>query len=606
MSRHDPSVSALPDLDADRAGLRLAWCVAGLLLVPILLVRLGWLRWMEYSGDEAYFLARAFQAIHEGVAYGYGTSAGVRVPPFFVYLVGVPLFFTHDPVVVAAFIAVLNLGGLVLLYYFARALLGARSAILVTLLMATSPWSVMFSRKIWNLDAIFPLVIALHLVLLSNMSEYRRWKVVLAFALFGAASQIHPSVGLLLVPLVLLHTLLRAPIRWGDLGLGLGVLALIYAPYIGYLWTTDFDNLRYVLSLGAKGEGNPNTFMWRLYAHGSRPFEISSGTDLEALLGFGARPQFLAQPAARLAEFTGRVLLVAMVVAGVLAVWWSILRLPRAIRGASSPPAERYFVFLSITLVTSIVTAATLGMFPNQHYYVFLYPIVPVFFVWALEHGLRAIRAPAWSVVAVVAAIAAVQVTFMLTFLESLRTDPEVQNGSLSVFYAPKREQCERELAQRFDDILHGDERRRAVDAERAQRFEASSDTLLRVDPVRNEPRVEPYGRTEIEPSPEGLLVRGGSALDMAALPEFTAPQNKSVLLRLELTSPDEAILIAFFQTLSDPHYSHRKFRDARLQRGRNTVFLELDAEQMTNQVLLRLEVHRYVIHALEARAVER
>jgi hypothetical protein len=194
----------------------------------------------------------------------------------------------------------------------------------------------------------------------------------------------------------------------------------------------------------------------------------------------------------------------------------------------------------------------------------------------------------------------------MVSFLEFLRTDPEVQSGSLSVFYAPQSAACERDLAQRFQQVLHGAERRRALEAEREKRFDASSMRLLRLDPVRNEPPVEPYGRIEIEPTPGGLVIRGGSALDMAALPEFPAPTEGSAIMRIELTSPDESILMAFFQTISDPQYSHRNFRDAFIRRGRSTVFIELDGKEMTNRLHLRMEVYRYVIHALEIRAVAR
>ena len=70
--------------------------IVGIVLAAALVARLSRLQWMEMSGDEEFFLVRAFRAIHEGVAYGYPTSAGVRVPPFFVYLVALPLLFTRD------------------------------------------------------------------------------------------------------------------------------------------------------------------------------------------------------------------------------------------------------------------------------------------------------------------------------------------------------------------------------------------------------------------------------------------------------------------------------------------------------------------------------
>ena len=66
-------------------------------------------------------------------------------------------------------------------------------------------------------------------------------------------------------------------------------------------------------------------------------------------------------------------------------------------------------------------------------------------------------------------------------------------SGSLAVFYAPKSAACNRELERKFDAVVHGEERRRAVDAEREARFEKSTRTLLRIDPRINEPPIEPH-----------------------------------------------------------------------------------------------------------------
>jgi hypothetical protein len=579
--------------------------VAAIVLAAAVIVRVGWLRWMEFSGDEHFFILRAFEALHHGVAYGFPTSAGIRVPPFFVYLVAVPVFFTHDPVWIAGFIAGLNLIGLALLYFFVRELLGARSALFVTMLMAASPWAIMFSRKIWNLDGIFPLVIAMHLALVSNLREYRRWKVLVALALFGAASQIHPSVGLLLIPIVALYTVLRAPIRWSDLWLGLGIVGLLYAPYLGYLLATRFDNLRYVSSLRSKGEVEPAAFFHLLAVHAERPFEISSGANLHELLGMGAVSRFLNLPVARVAEATGRVMLAATAITTIVAIVWS---LGRALRSGGGPlnSTERYFAFFAIALLAPILFFADRGAPANQHYYVFVYPIVLVFFVWALERASSWLRAPPWTSLAIVGAICAVQLALMGSFLQFLASDPEIGRGDVPVYYAPKSVSCRSQLQQDFDEVLHGAERQAAADLQLAKRFEASSEVILRLDPLRNEPRVDPHGRIDVEPTSEGLVIRGGSPLDTAALPEFRVPKDRRALLRLDLTSPDEGVLLALFQTTSEPEYSHRRIRDARVHAGRQTVYLDFDAPDLTGRVLLRLEVYRYVIHALEVRAVAR
>jgi hypothetical protein len=585
---------------------RVTWIVAAVLLSAAVVVRLGWLQWTEYSGDEQFFLVRAFEALHRGVEYGYPTSAGIRVAPFFVYLVALPEIFTRDPVLVAGFIAVLNLIGLVLLFFFVREWLGTRSAILVTLLMAAAPWSIMFSRKIWNLDAIFPLVVAMHLALYSNLREYRRWKVLTAFALFGAASQIHPSVALLLVPLVALYTIFRAPLRIADLALGVGIVALLYAPYIHYLLATQFDNFHYVASLRAKDSTGSPPFFGLLFVHTALPFENSSGANLPALLGMGALPRFFALSIAQVDDALARVLMLAMAIATAAAIAWSMRLVWRALRGARLAPSDQYFGVFAIALATPILFFADRGAPTNEHYYVFVYPIVIVYFVWALERVLRRLRAPSWSAFAIVAVISGVQLAFMASFFHFVASDPAIRAGKISIYYAPKRERCERELADAFDNVLHGDERRRAIDGEREKRFAASTTTLLRIDTRRNEPRAEPSGALDIEPTNDGLVVCGGTPVDMVALPEFPAPKSGRAILRMEFSSPDDGILLVFFQTLAQPQYSHKNVRDAVVRRGENTVYIELDEPELTHRLHVRLEVYRYVIHSLEIREVDR
>jgi hypothetical protein len=577
--------------------------IVGVVLAAALFARLGRLEWMEMSGDEEFFLVRGFRAIHAGVAYGYPTSAGVRVPPFFVYLVGLPLAFTHDPVVVVAFIALLNVVAVALSYVFARRLLGARSALLVALLMAASPWSIAFSRKIWNLDAIFPLVIAMHAVLASNFERYRRWKVIAAFALYGAVCQVHPSPWLLLPPLVLLHVLLRARIRPLDFALGLAAIGILYAPYIGYLIATKLDNLRYVLDLSSKSRPAKPPLGELALAHVSRPFEIASGTNFHALFDRASAGSFATRPWMRTAEIILWAVFAAMAIAAVDAIVRSIRISRRALAGDALPIADAYCLSFAFALVVPLVACPLLGIAANQHYYIYLYPIVPLLLVWALRRALEALRAPAWSTTAVVSSIAAVQLSVMLAFLAYLPSDEARTSGAARGYYAFDSEAWNARIAQGFDDVLHGDERRRATQADLERRFQACPRLLLHVDATRREPRLEPHGHTRVATTETGIEVRGGSGADMVALPEFPLPAEGGAILRLDVSCEDEALLLVFYPTTSDPEYSHRRVRDAHLARGENRVYVELDARDVAGRLRMRADVYRYVIHSIDVRA---
>jgi hypothetical protein len=575
--------------------------IVGIVLAAALVARLSRLQWMEMSGDEEFFLVRAFRAIHHGVAYGYPTSAGVRVPPFFVYLVGLPLLVTRDPVVVVGFIAVLNVAGILLTYVFARRLVGRRAALLVALLIAASPWSIAFSRKIWNLDVIFPLVIAMHAVLASNFERYRRWKVIAAFVLYGAVCQVHPSPWLLLPPLVLLHVLLRARIRPLDFVLGLAAVAVMYAPYIGYLVATKLDNVRYALDLRSKAHAAGSSAGETALAHLSRPFEIASGANFKAL--FDRVEVFATRPAMRASEVLLTTVYVAMAIAALCAIVQSIRLARRTIAGNPLTLAEAYCVALSFALVVHFAVSPLIGVAANQHYAIYLFPIVPLLFVCALQRALEALHAPGWASTAVVSAIAAVQVGVMLAFLAFLPSEDARSNGAASSYYAGDAERWNERIAKGFDEVLHGDERRRAAQADLARRFDALPRSLLHVDATTRELQLEPSGHARIETTDAGIVVRGAAGADMVALPEFPLPPEGGAILRADIVCDDESLLLVFFQTASDPEYSHRRVRDAHLARGENTVYVELDARDITGRLRVRGDVYRYVVRSVDVRA---
>ncbi|HVS10019.1 MAG TPA: hypothetical protein VMS76_09095, partial [Planctomycetota bacterium] len=102
------------------------------------------------------------------------------------------------------------------------------------------------------------------------------------------------------------------------------------------------------------------------------------------------------------------------------------------------------------------------------------------------------------------------------------------------------------------------------------------------------------------------LRVSGGSVRAFVALPEVSPPAGCSVVLHLDLESPRDAQLQIFYRTRATPEYLPKQHVQEPVRRGRNRLYLELAAEDLTGRPLLRLPVASYRLHAVEARAVAR
>lgn len=229
-----------------------------LLLAAIILVaaylRLSSLDLAEFKGDEATWAGLARWHIENGQLplIGMKTSIGPYNSPLFVYLMAIPLAISRDPVLATGFVALLNVVALILGFWFTREYFGARVALLSSLLFATSPWAVVFSRKIWNPD-VLPLFTILFFASLFSVAVHRRsGHVALAILSLALLVQIH-MVSVSFVPLLILVLLFcptRHRIRYAALGFVMSLATL--APYIYWEVTNGFQNTRSIISLGVQ------------------------------------------------------------------------------------------------------------------------------------------------------------------------------------------------------------------------------------------------------------------------------------------------------------------------------------------------------------------
>lgn len=167
-----------------------------------LIARLVDIQNVEFFHDEA-MVAMMAQEMADGLTFplqGILSSVGIPNPPTSIYVMAVPYVFTNNPVVVTAFIALLNAAGVGVLWAIARRWIGYVPALAAGIWLAVTPWAVLYSRKIWAQDYMLPFLLVALAAALWGWKGGRRWGqlAMLPVMLFGM--QIH-FAGWALVPL---------------------------------------------------------------------------------------------------------------------------------------------------------------------------------------------------------------------------------------------------------------------------------------------------------------------------------------------------------------------------------------------------------------------
>jgi hypothetical protein len=543
---------------------------------------------MEFGGEQEEILVRAFAALHGfGAPHGLKVSVGIVMPPFFVDLIALPLAITRDPVRIAAFVAVLNLLGLALFGDLVRRLLGARTGLWTAVLLASMPWAVLFSRKIWAQDCQFPVVAAFLWLFFSSLERYARWKTWLAFLALGLLLQVYPSTWFMVPPLVAFAILFRVRIDRSDALAGLALFALLYARWIAHQIGCGFDDLAWfwharhspghpAFEAGARAR---ETLLWPLRATSGGGFEYE-------VAGVGAPAWFLAAAA------TGAAIL--------FAVGWTASRILRRGGARSLPRGEQLVVLSTLVVLTLVGAGVVLRAAPVPHYAVLLHPFLALLLVWAI--GRVPSPAGSWARPAI-ASLALANLAFVDRFQRGVAEHPEGRPGAYGIPYAPREEHWDRRLAAGFDDVLHGEESRRASEAIRAANFAQLRDVLVHVDCARNEPAIGTQGPIEVEPSPRGLLVRGGGFLNLLVLPEFALPSGSVAEIRVRIRSPVETNAVFLYATSGDTEISRRQKEAARVRAGTSELFVKIPSGELVGRVLVRVEAYRFTIEDLEVRA---
>jgi hypothetical protein len=193
-------------------------------------------------------LFRTLEMIHGEAFHTSGAEMlyGGRTLGWFLYaLLSPPLAISPSPLGVQLWIGILSSLALVVCHVALRRLFGVGVALTVTALWAGSPIAVMMARHLWN-PAFLPLFNALALLFLILWRvERRRWAFGAFLVVWGLAIQIHFSIWVHLIALLVLRPWRRdrRPGWWPILGAVL-VLAPFLGPHFAREIASGWDNVR--------------------------------------------------------------------------------------------------------------------------------------------------------------------------------------------------------------------------------------------------------------------------------------------------------------------------------------------------------------------------
>ncbi|MFN2168466.1 MAG: glycosyltransferase family 39 protein, partial [Anaerolineae bacterium] len=265
-----------------------------ILPIAILILAAGLRLWnldaTEFKYDEARVANLAAEFVDTGVPplRGMGSSAGIDNPPLAVYLIALPVLLTRDPLLVSAFVVLVNVVGVWGAYVLGRRYWGTGVGVVVSALLAVSPWAVFYSRKVWAQDLLLPFVVLLFALLLGWSIGGRRWLLSGAIVALAGLTQIHfatlallPVLGIACALTLLLQPAYRRLSWWGwPLLVGLGGSVLLYAPYLAFDALHGWGNVRaLVQALSGPTAVDWNAVRYALLNIGGREIHALAGPE---------------------------------------------------------------------------------------------------------------------------------------------------------------------------------------------------------------------------------------------------------------------------------------------------------------------------------------
>ena len=390
-------------------GLFIAGIAAGIVL------RFLWLPWMEFKQDEFVALLLAvYNVAHPLVSIGLTSSVGIPNPPIFIWLLSLPTLLTHNPVGVTWFIVLLNCIGIVLLLLFLIRFFSLDKALAATAIVSTAPWAILYSRKIWAQDLLFPFLVGFFWLIASYCERPKPVKVWLLFLLYGILSQLHMSVWFALPALVLFFLFLAPRLRLRDVGIGIALCLLLYTPYIAHMLMYSMGSLTRTGNIDLS-----DLLRW--------PVQLWSVFGMPYLFGPHVRSLIGSPIACDVTVAVSGLAVVLCVSALLVGMYNGVISLQK--NRSTIGVANRMEVLWVLLVVTLLAGYLLLNVRVFPHYFLVLGPSIPILMVL---FTLRTFRAAGRGLLAVVVIA---HLTFSFLLLQGIRSHPDAIKGDYGTPY---------------------------------------------------------------------------------------------------------------------------------------------------------------------------
>lgn len=247
------------------------WAI--IIFICAAIFRLTFLDLMEFKLDEARDVYEMEKFFSEPYFIQRGTiqSTGVYNPPLWYYILAILSLTSRDPQYLSFMIALINCAAVAGFYLVVKKFYGQFMGVASGLLLAFSPWAILFSRKIWAPDLILPLLVPLFYFLHKKNAFW----VVLLLSLLA---QLHASGLFLAVATVITVLVMRIKINWKSALLGLIISLIPLLPYIAFQFQTGCGDCQAFFNYRDEAKVfDANVFL--------RPFELISGSSFAVVAG---------------------------------------------------------------------------------------------------------------------------------------------------------------------------------------------------------------------------------------------------------------------------------------------------------------------------------
>lgn len=211
---------------------KLFWII--IIFLSASIFRLFSLDLIEFKSDEAITVYQTVLFYNQPHIIERGLISGIGVYnfPVFNYLIVFLSVFSRDPLFLSFLIALINSILVIVFYLIIRKYYNQQTAIFSSLILAFSPWAIIFSRKIWAQDLIFlfliPLIGLIHELIFNKNKKVSFWILFLLILL----TELHGSGLYFFITTIIIFLIYRVRLDYKSaiLGIFIGLIPII--PYI--------------------------------------------------------------------------------------------------------------------------------------------------------------------------------------------------------------------------------------------------------------------------------------------------------------------------------------------------------------------------------------